>query len=471
MSFWQKLETSIRWRDSLLCVGLDPDPERIPTRYSSVLDFLKAVVDATANVACIYKPNIAFYEAMGEDGLSILRQILDYIPWEIPILLDAKRNDISSTATAYARSVFERWGVDAVTVNPYLGRDGVEPFLAYEERGVFVLCKTSNLSASDVQDWSQGGEPLYRHVARLVDSWAMDRPVGLVVGATYPEAVAELRAQSPRTWFLVPGVGAQGGEVDAVVRAGLRDDGLGLIINASRSILYADDPAAAAMELRAQINRARARAHKDSRSMARDSRQIEIKRLACALYDAGCVRLGDFVLHSGAHSPIYVDLRRLVTYPGLLEEVARAYAGKLLAIQYDRLAAIPYAALPIGTAVSLQTGKPLIYPRREAKGYGTMRQIEGEYHAGEKIVLLDDLITTGGSKLEAMQPLVAEGLTVEDVVVLIDREQGGREDLAEHGLSLQAVLTLRELVDALEQAEKVSAAEAATVRDYLEAKA
>ncbi len=150
MSFWQKLETSIRWRDSLLCVGLDPDPERIPVRFSSVLDFLKAVVDATADVTCVYKPNIAFFEAMGDEGLRTLRQILDYIPWEIPILLDAKRNDISSTATAYARSVFERWGVDAVTVNPYLGRDGVEPFLAYEDRGVFVLCKTSNPSASEV---------------------------------------------------------------------------------------------------------------------------------------------------------------------------------------------------------------------------------------------------------------------------------------------------------------------------------
>jgi uridine monophosphate synthetase len=471
MSFWQKLETSIRWRDSLLCVGLDPDPERIPVRHSSVLDFLKAIVDATANLTCIYKPNIAFFEAMGDEGLRTLRQILDYIPWEIPILLDAKRNDISLTATAYARSVFERWGVDAVTVNPYLGRDGVEPFLAYEDRGVFVLCKTSNPSASEVQDWSQGGEPLYLHVARLADAWVQERQVGLVVGATYPEAIADLRTQSPYSWFLVPGVGAQGGEIEAVVRAGLRDDGLGLIINASRSVLYADDPAAAAAELRAQINRARARAQRAGQSHVRDRHQTEVTRLACGLHEAGCVRFGDFVLHSGAHSPIYIDLRRLVTYPGLLQEVARAYVRLLRLVQYDRLAAIPYAGLPIGTAVALQTGMPLIYPRREAKEYGTKRQIEGEYHEGERVVLLDDLITTGGSKIDTMQPLVAEGLLVEDVVVLIDREQGGREDLARQGLRLHAVLTLRELVDALESEERLSTVDAQRVRDYLGGKA
>ena len=179
-------------------------------------------------------------------------------------------------------------------------------------------------------------------------------------------------------------------------------------------------------------------------------------RLACELHRAGCVRFGDFVLHSGAHSPVYIDLRRLVTWPNLLQEVARAYVRLLQPLQYDRLAAIPYAGLPIGTAVALQAGTPLIYPRREVKEYGTKRQIEGDYHAGERVVLLDDLITTGGSKIEAMQPLVAEGLNVEDVVVLIDREQGGREDLAGHGLRLHAVLTLRELVECIGTRGKIA---------------
>ena len=466
MSFWRKLEESIRKRDSLLCVGLDPQPERIPAGYGSVADFNRAIIAATADLACTYKPNIAFYEALGEEGLRALRETLACIPQDIPVILDAKRNDIASTAAAYARAAYEVWGVDAVTVNPYLGQDGVQPFLAYEERGVFVLCKTSNPSAGEVQDWSQSGEPLYRHIARLAEAWASGRGIGLVIGATYPDAIADIRAASPCTWFLIPGIGTQGGELETVLRAGLRADGLGLIINSSRDILHADDPRATALSLRDRINRVRAELA-STRKATRDPRQDEIDALAHRLFETGCVRFGDFVLHSGAHSPVYIDLRRLVTYPRLLAEVARTYARLLHPLTYDRIAAIPYAGLPIGTAVSLQTGVPLIYPRREAKGYGTKRQIEGEYYAGERVVLLDDLITTGGSKLEALQPLLAEGLIVEDVVVLIDREQGGREDLARHGYRLHAALTLRELVDALQEQGQLSPTDAERVRSYL----
>ncbi len=467
MNFWDKLEASIRRRDSLLCVGLDPDPAQIPSRYASVADFNKAITGATADLACAYKPNIAFYEALGVEGLRALRQTLDHIPADIPVILDAKRNDITSTAAAYAKAAFERWGVDALTVNPYLGRDGVEPFLAYADRGVFLLCKTSNPSASEVQDWAQGGEPLYRHIARLAEGWAAGREIGLVIGATYPEAVADIRHQSPRAWFLIPGIGAQGGELQSVLRAGLRADGMGLIINASRSILYAADPRAAAESLRAQINAVRAHVLSEMPQGAPDAHQLHVARLARLLFEAGCVRFGDFVLHSGAHSPVYIDLRRLATYPHILAEVARAYVRILGSLRYDRIAAIPYAALPIGTAIALQTGQPLIYLRREAKAYGTKRQIEGEYHAGERAVLMDDLITTGGSKLEALEPLLAEGLLVEDVVVLIDREQGGAQDLAQKGLRLHAAVTLREIVDSLAQGGQLAPADAQRVRDYL----
>nr|AYA93384.1 putative orotidine decarboxylase [uncultured bacterium pG7] len=467
MTFWHKLEASIRRRDSLLCVGLDPDPAHILPRYSSVADFNRAVIEATADLVCAYKPNIAFYEALGEEGLRALRATLDSIPADIPVILDAKRNDIASTATAYARAAFEYWGVDALTVNPYLGRDGVEPFLAYPDRGVFLLCKTSNPSAPEVQDWTQGGEPLYRHIARLAEGWASGREIGLVIGATYPEAIADIRQQSPHAWFLIPGVGAQGGELQAVLRAGLRPDGMGLIINASRSVLYAADPRAAAASLRDEINATRAQVLSTACQTTADLRRMRAAKLARLLFEAGCVRFGDFVLHSGAHSPIYIDLRRLVTYPRVLAEVANAYMRLLAPLTYDRIAAIPYAALPIGTAVALQTGRPLIYPRREVKAYGTKRPIEGEYRAGERVVLLDDLITTGGSKLEALEPLLAEGLLVEDVVVLIDREQGGARDLAQKGLRLHAALTLRELVDILAEGGQLAPADAQRVRDYL----
>jgi uridine monophosphate synthetase len=281
--------------------------------------------------------------------------------------------------------------------------------------------------------------------------------------------LADIRQRCPSAWFLVPGVGAQGGELDAAIQAGLRDDAMGMLINASRSILYSDDPSRTAAELRARINTARA--HAQSSAVAHHEVSPGIAELAIALHGAGCVRFGDFVLHSGAHSPIYVDLRQLVTHPRVLALVATHYARLLEPLQFDRIAAIPYAALPIGTAVALHTGRPLIYPRREAKAYGTKRQIEGAYASGERAVLLDDLITSGGSKLEALEPLRAEGLVIEDVVVLIDREQGGAQDLAAQGLRLHAVLTLRQLVRALALEGVLCPADADRVFAYLDGQA
>jgi uridine monophosphate synthetase len=465
MGFWTKLSASIEKRNSLLCVGLDPHPGQIPDGYGSVSEFMRAVVEQTADLACIFKPNIAFYEAMGIEGMETLREILEAIPDDMPVLLDGKRNDIGSTATAYAQGVFEQLGADALTVNPYLGSDGVAPFMAYEDRGIFVLCKTSNPGAGEIQDWSQHGVPLYRHVAELASEWAQGKEIGLVMGATYPQEMAEIRAEFPNTWFLVPGVGAQGGDLEAVLAAGLRADGQGMIINSSRGIIYAENPRQAALETRDAINRGRASARVQLAVAA--VRETRLGRLAKALYDTNCIQLGDFVLHSGAHSPIYVDLRRLVSDPRVLELAALEYQRLLAPLSYERIAAIPYAGLPIGTAVSLLTGDPLIYPRREAKTYGTRRQIEGEYQAGDRVVLVDDLISSGGSKLEAAEPLQEAGLSVEDVVVLIDREQGGAADLAAHGLRLHAAYTLREIVGALVVQGKLDRETQLRVEEYL----
>lgn len=236
MGFWEKLAASIEKRDSLLCVGLDPHPGQIPERYASVSAFMRAIVSETSDYACVFKPNIAFYEALGPDGMDVLAEILAAIPADIPVILDGKRNDITSTATAYAQGIFEHLGVDALTVNPYLGSDGVAPFLAYADRGVFLLCKTSNPGAGEIQDWTQRGVPLYQHVADLASTWVQGGEIGLVIGATYPEAVAEIRAAYPNTWFLVPGIGAQGGDLEAVLSSGLRADGKGVIINSSRGL-------------------------------------------------------------------------------------------------------------------------------------------------------------------------------------------------------------------------------------------
>jgi uridine monophosphate synthetase len=224
----------------------------------------------------------------------------------------------------------------------------------------------------------------------------------------------------------------------------------------SRGVIHADDPRQAAMGLRNQIRVAR------SQPVAPrfDARAA----LALALADIGAIKFGEFTLASGKKSPIYVDLRLLASYPGVLRQAARAYAGLMRQVLGDaqlnsgiRLAAIPYAALPIGTAVALELDLPLIYPRKEVKAHGTARPIEGEFAAGERVVVLDDLITTGGSKLAAIEPLEAAGLVVEDVVVLIDREQGGGDELAEAGYHLHAVLGLRETLDTLTEAGRISA--------------
>jgi uridine monophosphate synthetase len=393
---------------------------------------------------------------------------------DVPVLLDAKRGDIGSTAEAYAKAAFEVWGADAVTVNPYLGHDAVQPFTAYADRGIFLLCHTSNPGATDLQTLDCGGRPLYQVVAEQAVRWGAN--VGLVIGATYPQALRAVREMAPQMWILLPGVGAQGGDLEAALAVGLDEQGSGIIVSASRSIIYAEDPRAAAQELRDRINAARS--VPNSQLPTPKSTNLPFTHhLALTLADIGCVRFGDFTLRSGQHSPIYIDLRLLVSYPTVLRQVAQAYTRLLRGdwgldtghwdLKFDRLAAIPYAALPIGTAVSLELGCPFIYPRKEVKGYGTRRAVEGEFQKGERVVVLDDLITTGASKLEAIAPLEELGLQVEDVVVLIDREQGGQEYLEERGYRLHAVFGLGEMLDVLAQHGRISTAQRDEVKAFL----
>jgi uridine monophosphate synthetase len=451
--FADKLTQAVRQNDSLLCVGLDPDPTRFSPSLrgeeSPLLSFNRSIVDATHDLVCAYKPNFAFYEAEGLQGLEALKRTIEYIPNEIPVILDAKRSDIGSTARAYARAAFEVWGADALTVNPYLGHDSLKPFTEYRDKGLFLLCHTSNPGARDFQSLICDGRPLYEAVAERALEWC----VSLVVGATYPEVLAKIRNAAPDVWILVPGIGAQGGDLEATLDAGLNSQGHGLIINASRSIIYATDPRAAALELRDRINKLRRQPTSSQRKVQPPSVK---KELTLALHDLGCVRFGEFTLVSGQRSPIYLDLRLLASSPQLLSKVGRAYAEILENLTFDRLAAIPYAALPIGTAVSLEMGLPLIYPRKEVKEHGTGKGIEGYFEEGERVVVLDDLITTGGSKLRAIAPLEEAGLEVKDVVVLVDREQGGAADLAAQGYQLHAVLGLREMLTILVEEGRIT---------------
>jgi len=447
---WQKVAARLRSVGAPLCVGLDPRPARLPERFrlaaNPILAWNRAIVEATADLAAAYKPNSAFYEALGPAGWEVLKKTIEAIPRSIPIILDAKRGDIGSTAEAYATAAFVELGVDLVTVSPYLGRDSMTPFLSYEDRGVFVLCHTSNPGAQDLQllpvcPPDRPPTPLYREVARRVLRWDPRGQAGLVVGAPYPEVLAEMRHLAPERWFLVPGVGAQGGAIEALA-PGLRPDGSGILVNVSRGIGLAEDPREAAL---AYVQKLRALEPASSPPPRPDT----LPALVSALAELGVIRRGHFVLASGQTSSTYVDLRSLVSAPTLLAEISRLYAREVRRLKPDLLAGVPYAALPIATAVSLHTGVPMIYPRKEIKTHGLGRRIEGRYTPGQRVVIIEDVATTGTSILRTVESLREAGLVVEDAIVFVDREQGAETNLRRAGVRLHAILCLQEMLDML----------------------
>ncbi len=278
MNFIEKLTNASRKNKSLLCIGLDPDPELMPDKITA-FEFNKAIIDATSDLVCAYKPNFAFYEALGNDGLDALKRTVNYITEDIPVIGDGKRGDIGNTAKAYAQALFSNlkpeWqdgeilfsnlDLDAAIVNPYLGFDAIEPFIQYRDKGVFILCRTSNPGAADFQalrcETENGPRPLFEIVASKAKQWNIYGNIGLVVGATYPEDLRLIRQSHPDMPLLIPGIGAQGGDLALTVRYGVDAHGEKAIINSSRQIIYAsrgkdfaEAARRAAIELRNQIN-------------------------------------------------------------------------------------------------------------------------------------------------------------------------------------------------------------------------
>lgn len=507
MDFFARLDAVVREKGSALCVGLDPRVAADdPDPKTSIIASNRRLIEATAPFAACYKPNIAFYEAFGPAGLAALEESLALVPEGLPVILDAKRCDIDATAEAYARAIFGRLGADAVTLSPYMGRDAALPFLSYEGRGLFLLCRTSNPGAGAFQDLLVGGrssgagalgaasrpeltlgpellpgrsealpEPLYIRVARECLSWSKDESIGLVVAGNDLEALKAVRRAVPRAWFLAPGIGAQGGKAGPAFAAGRREDGLGILVVAARSVSEAADPAAAARELRDAMEAARLapraasiqaagfgspRAAVSAAVQAAGAAgQAEALKVAFieALVTTECFKLGDFVLKSGKRSPFYIDLRRLVSDPKALALAGRAYASLAQGLSYDRIAGIPAAALPLATAACLAVGKPMVWPRMPVKEHGTGNRVEGAFAAGERLLLLDDLITTGASKLEAIAILRGEGLVVEELAVLIERGKQGRRDMEAAGVALKAFIHVRELFAVCERLGLVDA--------------
>lgn len=245
--FVERLLDIARQKDSLLCVGLDVDPRHVPEPLRGhgdwVYQFNRGIIEATADLVCAYKPNLAFYEALGGPGLEALRRTMGILPPGVLAIGDAKRGDVGHTARAYARALFEVLGFDATTVSPYLGGDSVKPFLEYEDRGVFVLCKTSNPGSADFQDLPcaapEGSLPLYKVVALRAREWNAGGNAGLVVGATYPKELAEVRQLAPELPLLIPGVGAQAGDLEQTVLHGTDGAGERAVINSSRQVIHA----------------------------------------------------------------------------------------------------------------------------------------------------------------------------------------------------------------------------------------
>jgi orotidine-5'-phosphate decarboxylase len=266
MNFIELLNNAIDKNNSLVCVGLDPVlgklPEEFKAKEKPFFEFNKSIIEATHDLVCAYKPNSAFYEALGADGISQLKETCDYIKQnypDIPIILDAKRGDIGSTNNGYVEFAFDYLGCDAITLHPYMGQDSLQPFLDRMDNGCIILCQTSNEGSSEFQSLEANGEKLYKTVAGAVaKKWNKNGNCLLVVGATYPEKLKEIRKiTGDEMTFLVPGIGAQGGDVEATLKAGLNASGKGLIINSSRAIIYAENPRQETENLQRQINQYR----------------------------------------------------------------------------------------------------------------------------------------------------------------------------------------------------------------------
>jgi uridine monophosphate synthetase len=464
--FLSLLDESVRKRDSLLCVGLDPvvKGKSGSDAASEIVRLNKRLIDATADYAACFKPNIAFYEVFGPHGLEALMETLSSIPKDIPVILDAKRGDIGNTANAYAEEVFGFFKAHAVTVSPYMGKDSIDPFISYPGKAVFVLARTTNPGAQAIQglDVYKDGVtlPLYMRIAKEATGWGPN--VGLVVAGNDAIALAAIRSIAPDAWFLAPGIGAQGGEVETAIVAGARKDGSGILINVSRAISNAENPAEAARGFCERIRLARNNIATHPAKPQEKNRDV-VK----GIIDEECFRIGSFVLKSGKRSPFYIDLRRIISRASLLDRVGACYAEEMKGLEYARVAGIPFAGIPIATAVSLRLGVPMIFPRLEKKEHGTGNTIEGAFEKGDKVVLIDDLMTTGKSKFEALDVLDSQGIVVTDLVVLLERGTSGRKELADRGVTLHSCFTVEDFIDECYRSGKIGDKELAEIRAFL----
>ena len=464
MNFFDKLNAAIALNQSLLFVGLDPNLEMMPESgdrdlIANLSDSLQLIIAQTADLVCAYKPTLGFYEALGAGGIELLENTLKAIPSHIPVILDAKHSDLN-TSSVFARTVFNQWGVDAITLSPYVGQDHVAPFLVYPGKAVFILACTSNLGARALQHYPNNDAPLYLQVVKAAQTWGTLEQVCLEVGTTSPEVLARIRDLAPERVILARSIWATGGNLNNILTAGLNNNGDGLLIPVPQDSLV-NNQLAEINSLRLEVNQIREQVISKASSCAiwlPDVCLLNQHRyfdLILQLYDLGCIMFGDFVQASGATFPYYVDLRKIISNPQVFSLILTAYADILKTLNFDRIAGIPYGSLPTATGLSMRLSYPMIFPRKEVKAHGTRKIIEGNFCIGETVVVVDDILISGKSAIEGAQKLESAGLKVKDIVVFMDHEQGVKDKLKASGYCAHSVLTISEITKTLYEAGRI----------------
>jgi uridine monophosphate synthetase len=477
MTFAEKLDAAIGSNTSLLYLGLDPNPEMLPlpgnrTAAASIpalKSWLKLIIDRTKHLVCAYKPTLGFYLALGAEGLDLLAEVLSYIPANIPVILDAKHGDLN-TASQLSQTFFEHWQVDAITVNPYIGQEGVTPFLLYADRAVFVLTHTSNPSAEVIQSYPSVDKPLYLSVVKTVRTWGSSEQLGLEVGTTNPAILAQVRSIAPERTILARSIWSESTDLKSMLAAGLNRAGTGLLLPVPQDWLGQTDNLEHRVDtLRQEVEDLRSQLSQGPstcslwQSASLQQSLTANQELIVKMYDIGCLMFGSYVQASGAVFPYYIDLRRIISDPQLFHQVLSAYAIVTEPLKFDRIAGIPYGSLPTATGLSLKLNRPMIYPRKEVKAHGTRRLVEGHFEPGETALVIDDVLITGKSVLEGIQKLENSGLRVTDLVVLIDHEGGVRAKMQERGYQAHAVFTLSEISQTLYHTNRITATQYQTI--------
>ncbi|MBM5788607.1 MAG: bifunctional orotidine-5'-phosphate decarboxylase/orotate phosphoribosyltransferase [Cyanobacteria bacterium M_DeepCast_200m_mx_001] len=491
MGFFVQLTEAIAERQSLLMTGLDPNPEMLQSWaqrrgmanrsfLSQARHWIKAVVEETSPHVCAIKASLGFYQALGPLGLELLLEVRDLVPRDLPLIIDAKHGDLNSS-TALAHYLFKDLGVDAVTLSPLAGQDIAAPFLLYADKAVVITCRSSNPAAKRIQYHPSEGDPLFLQIVRECQLWGTPDQLLLEVGTSDPAVLGQVRQAAPERVLMLRSIWSEEERLDGLLEAGFNDAADGLLLPLPQNLLVEDDLGEQAAALKGLINQRRERWLNQHPRVEGNSCALWVaepptatsaapdagRDLILDLFDIGCLLFGDYVQASGAVFNYYVDLRQIISDPNLFHRVLHSYGALLEGLDFDRIAGIPYGSLPTATGLSLALHKPLIYPRKEVKAHGARRLIEGDFNDGDRVVVVDDILITGGSVLEGISKLESSGLVVEDVVVFIDhggqRDRRARERLQAAGYRVHAVLDIETITRTLVAAGRLTAEQAAVL--------